>query len=84
MYELLLERSAARQLKHVPDVDYKRLIVQIKLLAESPRPHNCRKLHGSRADFRLRVGNWRIVYEVDDERRAVRVLRIVLRKDAYR
>ena len=83
MYELLLERLAARQLKKVSDVDYQRIITHLRLLVESPCPHGCRKIRGSRADYRLRVGDWRIVYEVDDKRKMVRVLRVVLRKDAY-
>lgn len=84
MYELLFERSAAGQLKLVSDTDYRRIIARIKLLADSPRPRGCRKLRGSHTDYRLRVGDWRIVYEVDDERRVVRVFRVTLRKDAYR
>ena len=84
MYELLLERSVARQLKQVPDADYQRLIARVRLLTESPRPPACKKLRGSRADYRLRVGDWRIVYEVDDERRIVRILRVALRKEVYR
>ncbi|NQT34065.1 type II toxin-antitoxin system RelE/ParE family toxin [bacterium] len=84
MYELLFERSAARQLKLVSDADYKRIIARIKLLADSPRPRGCRKPRGSRTDYRLRIGDWRIVYEVDDERRVVRVFRVTLRKHAYR
>lgn len=84
MYDMSLERSAAAQLKRLPQTDYVRLAARLKSLQTDPRPRGCRKLSGSEADYRVRVGNWRIVYEVDDGRRVVRVLRIALRKVAYR
>jgi mRNA interferase RelE/StbE len=57
--------------------------VQIDRLAAEPRPHGSTKLAG-RSDYRVRVGDWRIVYEVDDERRRVVVIRIAHRSDVYR
>jgi mRNA interferase RelE/StbE len=52
-------------------------------LALEPRPRGSTKLAG-RSDYRVRVGDWRIVYEVDDERRRVVVIRIAHRSDVYR
>jgi mRNA interferase RelE/StbE len=56
---------------------------QIDRLAAEPRPHRSTKLAG-RSDYRVRVGDWRVVYEVDDERRRVVVIRIAHRSDVYR
>ena len=53
------------------------------MLPENPRPSGCRKLHGS-AGWRLRVGRYRIVYEIDDARQIVTVLKVAHRKDVYR
>jgi mRNA interferase RelE/StbE len=52
-------------------------------LALEPRPHGSTKLAG-RGDYRVRVGDWRIVYEVDDQRRRVILIRIAHRSDVYR
>jgi len=55
------------------------------VLAANPRPPGCRKLQGSgRDDYRLRVGNYRVLYEVDDKARAVRIMRVRHRRDVYR
>ena len=55
----------------------------IDRLAEEPRPHGTVKLAG-RDDYRIRVGDWRVVYEVDDVRRRVIVVRVAHRRDVYR
>lgn len=55
----------------------------IDSLAVEPRPHGTTKLAG-RSDYRVRVGDWRVVYEVDDSRRRVVVVRVAHRSDVYR
>lgn len=52
-------------------------------LAEDPRPRNCRKLQG-REGWRIRVGDYRVIYEIDDTTREVLVVTLVHRKDIYR
>jgi len=84
MYEVRLEKSVAKVLKSVTKQDYNRLIVYIMGLSTEPRPQGCRKLSCAVNDWRVRVGNWRIVYEIDDRRRMVSILRVALRKEAYR
>ena len=53
-------------------------------LATDPRPTGCRKLVGSENDWRIRVGNYRVIYEIADEVRIVRIVRVRHRKDSYR
>lgn len=84
MYEVFLERRAERDLKRLASGDFHRVIARIKALADDPRPAGCRKIFGSESDWRIRVGDCQIIYEVDDEGRAVRVMRVVHRRDAYR
>ena len=84
MYEVFLERAAERALKRLSRRDFTRIITAIKELAANPRPSGCRKLSGGDWDWRLRIGDYRVLYEVDDEARAVRVLLVRHRREAYR
>ena len=84
MYELYLERSAERDLKRLSRNDFERIVSRIKILGENPRPPGSRKIAGSMADWRLRVGEYRIIYEIDDAEKAIRVFRVKHRREAYR
>ena len=84
MHEVFLERSAERDLKRLPSEIFRRVAPLLKTLRENPRPPGCRKISGSESDWRIRVGDYRVVYEIDDRDRAVRVLRIRHRRDVYR
>lgn len=82
MYSLRILRGTLKDLAALPK-DYPRLVGrQIDELAENPRPPGVKKLHGG--GYRVRVGTYRVVYDVDDEARTVTVYRIKHRKDAYR
>ncbi len=61
-----------------------RVVAAIQGLSRTPRPVGCRKIVGSRSDWRLRVGDYRVVYEVDDAAREVRIMYVRHRRDAYR
>ena len=61
-----------------------RVIAAIKILATNPRPPGCRKLAGSKLDWRIRVGDYRVVYEIADQIRVVRVHRVRHRREVYR
>lgn len=53
-------------------------------LYDEPRPHNSKKLRGGGSKWRIRTGDYRILYEIDDKRKLVKVYRIAHRKEAYR
>ena len=82
-YEVFLERAAQRDLRRLPAHVFEETILRIKGLAENPRPPGCRKIVGSENDWRIRVGDYRVVYEVDDPGKKVIVFRVRHRKDAY-
>jgi len=82
-YEVYLERAAEQDLKRLSARNFQRIIPRIKALAENPRPVGCRKISGLRNDWRIRVGDYRVIYEVDDEGKAVRVMRVRHRGKAY-
>jgi mRNA interferase RelE/StbE len=85
MHEVVLATQAERDLKRLPAALFRRVIAAIRALAAVPRPPGARKLHGSgRDDYRIRVGDYRILNEVDDAARAVRVMRVRHRREAYR
>ena len=84
MFEVYLERAAERDLRRLPTYIFDRIIRQIKHLAKSPRPVGCHKILGSKSDWRIRSGDYRIVYEIDGERQTVKVMRIRHRREVYR
>ena len=84
MYEVCLERAAERDLKKLSADQFHRIISLIKGLAKTPRPIGCRKITGSKSDWRIRIGDYRIIYEIDEKVKFVRVMRIKHRREAYR
>lgn len=84
VYEVYLERAAERDLRKLPAKIFQLVIPCIKALAENPRPLGCRKITGSKNDWRIRIGNYRVIYEIDEKARALRVMRVRYRREAYR
>lgn len=82
-YRILIKRSAAQELETVPLKDRRRLVRRIEALANNPRPMGGQKLSGEEK-YRLRQGDYRILYEISDEELVVTVVRIGHRRDVYR
>ncbi|MEW6687153.1 MAG: type II toxin-antitoxin system RelE/ParE family toxin [Candidatus Edwardsbacteria bacterium] len=61
-----------------------RILDAIKNLAENPFPIQSRKMRGSESSYRLRVGNYRVIYQVDTENKVVTIYHVRHRKDAYK
>jgi mRNA interferase RelE/StbE len=83
VYSLKLKRSAEKELKAIGSPDLKRVVDKIAHLANVPRPPDCVGLAGS-AYYRVRQGDWRIIYEVDDTGHSVTVLKLGHRREIYR
>jgi mRNA interferase RelE/StbE len=84
-YKLVIKKSAARELQDIPGKkDRQRLVERIQALADNPRPAGAEKLSGMRDKYRIRQGNYRVLYEIEDEVLIVYVVRIGDRKDVYR
>ena len=82
-YLVTFAASAKKEFKDLaPDI-IGRLLPRIRDLAADPRPIGCKKLHGYKDRWRIRVGNYRVVYAIDDVRRSVDITRIAHRKDVY-
>ncbi|MBA3963643.1 MAG: type II toxin-antitoxin system RelE/ParE family toxin [Chthoniobacterales bacterium] len=84
MYQVVVERSAEKDLKRLSVVVRSRVAIALRSLAENPRPTGSRKLAGTKHDWRVRVGDHRIIYEIADVIRVVRVQRIRHRREVYR
>jgi mRNA interferase RelE/StbE len=82
-YRLLIKPTAVKELEALPAKDRRRIVPRIEGLASEPRPHGCEKLSGLE-QYRVRQGDYRVVYGVDDEARVVIVVKIGHRRDVYR
>lgn len=84
-YKVLIKRSAARELADIAGKkDRQRIVARIEALSENPRPSGVEKLSGTSEKYRVRQGDFRIVYEIQDDLLIVTVIRIADRKDVYR
>ncbi len=84
MYQIRVEKGAERDLKHLSADLFKQIIDHIQTLRQNPRPAGCRKIVGSQNDWRIRVGTYRVIYEILDKGKIVRIYRVKHRKDVYR
>ena len=83
MYQIELRRRAQRALDKLPEDDFNAIITDIKKLADTPRPKGVEKIK-SAGLWRIRQGDYRIVYSIDDNQKLVIVLRIGHRREIYR
>lgn len=81
-YKIVFKESVAKELRPIPNKDVKRILEKINLLAVDPRPSDSKKLSGQEK-YRVRQGNYRILYSIVDETITVTVVRIAHRKDVY-
>lgn len=82
-YSVLIKRSAEAELASLALKDRRRLVARIDGLAADPRPRGCEKLSGEEK-YRVRQGDLRILYEIDDREATVTIVKIGHRRDVYR
>ena len=83
-YTITFARSARKELEYLPAEQVIRLIQRIESLAETPRPARCRKLVGQEHLWRIRIGDYRVVYAIDDSACSVDIVAVRHRSQAYR
>jgi mRNA interferase RelE/StbE len=83
-YQVVVARRAVKTLAGLPRREQQRIRAAIDLLAGEPRPPGCVALTGEERAYGVRVGDYRILYEVFDDRLVVQVIRIGHRRDVYR
>ena len=82
-FELRFKRSVAKDLRSIPDKDLARILKRVESLAINPRPQGVEKLSAQDL-YRVRQGNYRIIYEVKDDELIIVVVKIGHRRDVYR
>jgi mRNA interferase RelE/StbE len=83
-YSIIIAKSVQKQIKQLPDSVAQRVIQKIQGLAQEPRPVGCVKLKGYDHQYRVRVGDYRIRYEINDTELIVKLLQCKHRRDVYR
>ena len=82
-YRIIVKQSVSKDLKKIPKKDVKRILSAIQALAKNPRPPQSKKLSGQER-YRLRQGNYRILYAIEDDRLIICVVKVGDRRDVYR
>ena len=83
-YQVFLRPAAKRDWKKLPGHVLSRIEQALLTLKENPRPHGVAKLAGMHDRWRIRIGDYRVIYQIDDTLQEVTILRIAHRRDAYR
>ena len=82
-YSIQVLRRAQKELAQLPKQEYERIKEVVQNLSQDPRPQGCKKLTG-REGWRIRVGDYRVIYEIDDGQNKLTVLHIGHRRDVYK
>jgi mRNA interferase RelE/StbE len=82
-YKIEIKKSAAKEIKNLPSSYLNKIIDRISKLADNPRAEGCIKL-SSEELYRIRVGTYRIIYQIKDDRLIVIVIKVAHRKSVYR
>jgi len=83
-YQVIVPKSVQNQLDDLPDEVYERVIERIVKLKDNPRPWGCVKLKNYKNEYRIRIGDYRIRYEIYDKESIVLLLHCKHRKNIYK
>jgi len=83
-YQVNWRRSTKKDLRRISQADVVRIVNTVATLSDEPRPVGCKKMSGSECAYRLRVGDYRIIYEVYEDSIIIEVIKVGHRKDVYR
>lgn len=84
MYRLQLRRSAEADLRRLPESVFTRINERILALREEPRPPGVRKLQGQHDGWRIRIGDYRVIYLIEDSDQLITIVRVRHRRDVYK
>ncbi len=82
-YKITTKKSAAKELDEIPTKDLQKIVKRIQALAQNPRPAGSQKL-STKEQYRIRQGDYRIVYSIDDKALVVDIVKIGHRREVYR
>lgn len=82
-YSITFARSARKELESLPGNVVQRIFPKIEALAANPRPSGCKKLKGSSDLWRIRIGEYRVIYSILDQKIRIEIIAIRHRREAY-
>lgn len=82
-YSVEVKPAARKELEALPNPILARVVRKLESLADVPRPAGCKKLKGYKDQWRIRIGDWRVVYLIDETVRLVSIVRIAHRREVY-
>ena len=83
-YKIIISKSVQKQINDLPSQIRNRVVEKIQSLAQEPRPSDVVKLKGFGKEYRIRIGDYRVRYEIDDSSQIIRLLQCKHRRDVYR
>jgi len=83
-FEILWKSSSEHDLRKIAHQYIPQIIKAVEGLSEDPFPNNCRKLRESESSYRIRIGDYRVIYQVDSQSKVVTIFHVRHRKEAYR
>ncbi len=84
LYQVVVGKIASKELKKLPKREVQRIFPKIKNLSSQPRPDGCKKLKSQNEDlWRIRIGDYRVIYSIDDSVNIIDIRRIGHRRDIY-
>ena len=84
MRKIEWKHSAVKDLRGIASGSVASILEAIRDLADDPKPHGCRKLHGSEHTYRIRIGDYRVIYSIENSALTIWIVRIGHRKEVYR
>lgn len=83
MYKISITKKAEKQLAKIPTVYFKSISKKIDELAYNPRPDGCKKLVDFNNSYRIRIGNYRVIYNIEDDHLIIEIIKVGTRQSVY-
>lgn len=83
-FEIQWKASAKKELKKIDKVEIKKILIEIEKLTTEQYPVNCKKILGTEHIYRIRIGNYRVIYSVQNAKLVIEIIRVRHRKEAYK
>lgn len=83
-FEIQWKASAKKELKKIDKVEIPKILKEIEKLSSEPYPTNHKKILGTEHIFRIKIGNYRVIYSIENEQLIIEIIRVRHRKEAYR
>ena len=83
VYRIEIKQSTKKELAQLPKPTAEKIAMQIRALADNPRPNGCKKLVGTERSYRIRINDYRVVYSIFDQELIIQVIKLGHRRDIY-